>query len=812
VGRSMGSRQRSASALSQHNAIHSSTHSPGGMGGGSGNHTLHDPADSVVLNAAGVPTFHGNSLPIPTTFGTGSAYPTITPNRPRAHTSADSSPSNAGAAAFGGLQPRQPSRNSMMQGHPGGLGPRHVSTSVLDSGSRVRVDGSGGVGGMGAGGGSGCGVAGNGFPVGSPPMQNGMIIPPPPPPPPPAKDAGYIPHSSVGRSHGREGMMNYHYASHHHHPQQQQYGAYTPHQPSASSSTASLPQPQLPPLPVPHQNALTNGNNNSIYTPHLHAYSHSHAHHPPHRPTEAPMYRQQSTQSSESIASSFTRTESNPDSEYMTPATTASGSVPASVGNRSVSNGITRSSHVSHSHSQQSPLVSHSAGPLSPDVATVWTLDSVVAYLSRHEFSEEWQQAFRNLNIHGAGFLEMGQHNSTSLLQIVLPEVLRICGPNADLAKEKLASKNIKKMVREILKLSQEVPNTPPPAGHNPPENGESPARMGSTSQRSPAQARFPTQRGATFPTHNVYSDGSHNASEPFLPLGGSENTLQHRAGTLEPRSRSEFSKVALASTDQISRHSPSNSEASIQNSTDGHMFGKQTLSGSPRNSPHIGYQPVGRHEPISTRHGKSNSQESVTSGTVNHRPGDGKGKEKALLVLGITSNERLGARQDYDGKPSSSGFVGRFRKKFRRETSDDDNDDGSPTAPGAPTLPYTIPENNASDSSLGQASVSSVDAAGVKGSKPRSAPGGGTPKSSKLVYVFATRDGKVWVSIDVTSLEKGGEIRREICRNLGINDYDAAAIHLTEVGQEPNGKSYSLHKACFSSSLLFDSFAVSMG
>jgi len=526
------------------------------------------------------------------------------------------------------------------------------------------------------------------------------------------------------------------------------------------------------------------------------------------------MYRQQSTQSSESIASSFTRTESNTDSEYMTPATAASGSVPASVGNRSVSNGITRSSHVSHSHSQQSPLVSNSAGPLSPDVATVWTLDSVVAYLSRHEFSEEWQQAFRNLNIHGAGFLEMGQHNSTSLLQIVLPEVLRICGPNADLAKEKLASRNIKKMVREILKLSQEVPNTPPPAGHNPPENGESPARMGSTSQRSPAQARFPTQRGATFPTHNLYADGSHNASEPFLPLGGSENTLQHRAGTSEPRSRGDFSKGALASTDQISRHSPSNSEASIQNPTDGHMFGKQTLSGSPRNSPHIGYQSVGRPEPISTRHGKSNSQESVTSGTVNHRPGDGKGKEKALLVLGITSSGgRLGTRPENDGKSGGSSFMGGFRKRFRGGTSDKDNDESSPTAPSAPTLPYTITENNASDSSLGQASVSSVDAAGVKGNKPRSAPGGGTPKSSKLVYVFATRDGKVWVSIDVTSLEKGGEIRMEICRGLGINDYDAAAIHLTEVGQEPNGKSYSLHTAwVFSSCLFFGSFAILMG
>lgn len=743
-------------------------------GQGAGTHTLHDPTDSLILNAAEVPTFHGNSLPIPT-FGSGSAYPTITPTRPRAHTSADSSPSGLGAGTFGGLQPRQPSRNSMMQGHhPGGMGLRHVSASILDSGGRVRGDGGGG-GGSGAGGG---GSAGAGFPMGSPPQtKNGMPLPPPPPPPLP-KDAGYVP-LFVPRSHPREGTMNYHYA----HPPQYS-GAY--HQ-SASSSTSSLPQSQLPPLSVSPQNAYTNGNNNMLYTPHSHphphSYTHSHPHslpHPHRSPPEVPqMYRQQSAQSSDSIGSSFTRTESNADSEYMTPATTASGSMTISGGNRSVSNqlspGITRSSHVSHSHVQQSPLASVSStttGPHSPDVATVWTLETVVAYLNRHELSAEWQEAFRNLNIHGGGFLEMGQHNSTSLFQHVLPEVLRICGPNADPVREKIAAKNIKKMVREILKLSQEIPNTPPSSGVNVSDNGESPGRTVGAAQRSPNQPRFPVQRGATFPAN--YPDGTHHGSDPFLPRGN-----EHRAPLPDSRAR-----TALAGVDHIQRR-PSPSSEVPSRDTDNHMFGKQPPSNSPRNSPHPGYQP------ISSRHGKSNSQESVASSTASHRAGDGKGKEKALLVLGITRDERPVNRSDHEVRSSGASLVGRWRKKFRRENAEDDgNEDDSPTSPGwrPPGLPFAIPENNTSDSSLDRTSLSSVDGVRSRVLNLRSAPVG-TARSSRSVFVFATKNGRVWVSVDLTNLDKGAAIRKEICRNMGINDYDTAAIHLTEVGQEPNGE-----------------------
>lgn len=821
----MVSRQRSASALSQHNPLISSTPSPGGMNGvgsmngGTGTHYLHDPEPAQLSE---IPNFQGNSLPIPT-FGPNSAYNTLM-TRPRAHTSAGSSPSDMGGGAFG-VQSRQPSRNSMLLGQPG-MGLRHVSTSVLDNNSRLRGDGVVGVGGSGGmvnitGGGAtgGVGAGSNGgFPIGSPPMQNGIAIPPPPPPPPPPplpKDPGYHPHyATAGRSHGREGMMNYygHHQQQQHHlqqqqhhlqQQQQQYGAYTPHHHPPLSS--SVPKVQLTPLSVPLHNAVS-----AAYAPHIH--HHHPPHHPQRPPPEVPMYRQPSTQSSESLTS-FARTESS-ESDYMTPATIHStgSSVAVQSGNRSVSasnqnppGGITRSSHVSHS--QQSPLVaSNTTGPLSPDIATVWTLDRVISYLDRHEFSSEWQQAFRNLGIHGQEFLEMGQHNSTSLLQRVHPEVLRICGPNADPLKEKQAAKNIKKMVREILRLTREIPNTPPSSGPNPQnstsaERGESPSKQPVAANQGPGRSpiRY-SARSTTLPVmHN--NDGSNYSStlsdQPPFQRGSSENSFHRTTGSDSlPRGRSEFSNRALASVDQVQgRHSPSNSETSIREPPEGYGYnsnGKPSISSSPRGSPSIGYQS------ISTRHGKSNSTESIASSTtMSHRAGDGKGKEKALLVLGLTQpHQPPTPRQDtHEMKSSGTKFFEKVRKRIRKESKDEEsmgNEDDSPTSPswrsGVPNLPFAIPENNTSDSSLDRHSISSVD--GLRGRQKNMRLVNGTTGAGNQTkkFVFVTKDGRIWVLVDVTNLETVDILRKVICGELGISEWEYASIHLTEVGHGPSG------------------------
>ncbi|KAL7273821.1 mitogen-activated protein kinase kinase kinase [Rhizina undulata] len=813
----MSSRQRSASSLSHNSAAPSSSSSSGGIG--SGAHYLHDP-DDITLSE--IPLFQGNSLPIPTTFGTGSPYPTMpspyaasqgppATTRPRAHTSADSSPANVAGGAFGGHPSRQPSRNSMVPTHQsGGMGVRHVSTPVLDSSRMVVVlqqQGGGGPGatlaGSGAfgsfdassssaGGAIGAGGAGTrtaAYHPGSGPQNNLISIPPPPPP----KD--YHPHyATVGRSHGRDSMdprataMHYNYQQPHqqHHPQQQQqhYALYNTHQPSMPP-----PSSQLPPLSVPHHS----GSSSNHYTP----LQPIHALHSQRPQQEIPMYRHPSAQSTESVTS-FPRTESASESEYTTPSLTAhsAGSVAPSrsgqlqqhhqqqqqqqqqqstLPHNHNPSGITRYQHVPPS--QQSPLVaSNGSGTVPGDVATVWTLESVLKYLERHEFSAEWQQAFRNLNIHGREFLEMGQHPSSSLFQTVLPEVERLCGSNVDVLKEKQNAKSLKRMVRDILKLSKDInPSSPPssvPAPQTPGEDRDSPGRPPismTASVRSPNQRRH-SSRSTTMP---VYLEGN--------------ETHQHRSTGSEsiPRLRSDFSKGALSIVDQPQkRHSPSNSETNIRE-PNGYR------KSSPHSSPSLGYQS------ISARHGKSNSTESVASSTMS-RAGDGKGKEKALQVLGIAQKndlpyDRASIRQDsYECKTSGSTIVEKVKKKFRGKDKEKEvvyNEDDSPTSPGWRTNStfFSIAENNISDSSIDRISISSTDARG-RAKNLRSAPGvaGNGGSKSKSLFVFVTRDGKVWVLVDLTNLDTVDALRKEICLNLGIGDWDNAEIHLTEVGLTP--------------------------
>ncbi|KAF3067360.1 MAP kinase kinase kinase mkh1 [Daldinia childiae] len=49
---------------------------------------------------------------------------------------------------------------------------------------------------------------------------------------------------------------------------------------------------------------------------------------------------------------------------------------------------------------------SHSELP--PELAAKWPLDHVLLWLAANHFSREWQETFKNLNIHGAQFLELG--------------------------------------------------------------------------------------------------------------------------------------------------------------------------------------------------------------------------------------------------------------------------------------------------------------------------------------------------------------------------------------------------------------------
>ncbi|CCX16468.1 Similar to MAP kinase kinase kinase mkh1; acc. no. Q10407 [Pyronema omphalodes CBS 100304] len=713
----MTARQRSTSSLS-HNTNASDCSSPGGYSA-SGTYNRHD-GDTLMLSAAEIPSFHGDLMP-QDSYGDASPYPTMTATYiPTAMYGPSATPPNTVAGMsrprahtssgqeppFPAIQqqPRPAVQRNSMLPLHTGGGMRHVSTSQLETSGRF------------AGGGQNVNHFGS------------ISVPPPPPIPPPAapglpahalNQREYQPHyaprpeyRSVSTSAATNGV-NYPYSP----------------QPPGGQGGMYTTRPNPPPLQVPH-----------------HYYSSARQ--------QPDMYRSQGQQDT-----SFLRLSDVTESDFTLGNHGGNSKGPQSAGGTST--GITRTGHA------QSPLAtsSHSSFAITQDVAIVWTLDRVASYLERHQYPREWQQAFRNLDIYGQQFLELSQNQG--LFTQVLPEVMRLC-PQSDEPQQRANAKNMKKMIRDVLKLASYTKDDSFDL-HSAPVGRRNPRPMSATT------------RSCTMP---VMTDGGFNPSfSSESTLNGSGDTL-HRPTPSDSslRGRDQFTKAALNSVEHV-RHSPSNSESSIRDQSNGP--GRPSVPASPHDSPGIGYS-------LPRGHGHTNSSDSAMS--LNFRAADSKGDKKALHVLGLLpsrSNDKSNSethpsiRQDsfetHQQKTHGGGkILDKVRKKFWPK---DDDNEHSPTSPGSmwklSSLPFGTGESNGSSSSIDKVSVSSTD---INGHRK-----GPSHSKTKPLYVLVTMNGKVWVLVDVTHTETPGAVRMEICSSLDINDWTGATLHLCEVGQKPH-------------------------
>lgn len=587
-----------------------------------------------------------------------------------------------------------------------GAGQRHVSTSQLESSGRFAA-----------------GMSGT--------THFGMPVPPPPPMPPPSV-AGLPAHALNQREYQPHYAPRPDYKNNPNRP-------YSPLPPSSQGTSYPSHSKQANPL----QTQLSYGSPG----PFSHQQQHRASHYIPPRPPQN-LYQHPSAQSSET--SFQQRYDSPSEADFRGP-------------QQPGSSGILRSGHA------QSPSTSNTSFPITEDVAVVWTLERVVNYLDRHHIPTEWHTAFRNLNIYGVEFLELAQTQNHGLITHVLPEVMRLC-PKADENKERAAAKNIKKMIRDFLKVAQTVDDS---------ADFYSAPPLARTSGKRPVS----TPRSVTMPVYSDLSPGFFGSEKTDYFTGNGE--AHHRNGSSDSRTRNDFSKAALGSVDHV-RHSPSNSESSFRDSTAG--LGRPSLPTSPHGSPSLGYQ-------VPQRHGHTNSTESATS--MNHKPVEGK-DEKALRILGVIPRgtkvaESPGHERRQDPletqKHSGGNILNKVRQKFWPKEGGEGEGD-SPTSPGkhpaSANMPFISAENNGSSSSVDRASASSVE-----GRKHRNSTYGVANKKAKK-YAFVTRDGRVWILVDITNTDSVDAIKREICLNLDIVDWGNAVIHLTEVGQEKYGNKYS--------------------
>lgn len=686
----MTARQRSASSLSQHAAASNSS-SPGGYNSnGSRDGPYRHETDPIILSAAEIPSFHGDVMPI-TSYG--DTYPAMTAtyipsgippsmSRPRAHTNSGSGAdgqANIPSAAYGNLRP-QTSRSSMLPMSQPGMGMRHASTSALDSSSRQNYPGAG------------------------PNPIPSRSVPPPTPP-----QASNLPAHALNQ---REYQPHYASRNEYQRPSNNMY--HPPGPPPLYTSQSSYTTQQRS---VSHQGPppqVTHGNGGA-YLPH---YQQAQYNVPK---SQSDMYRM-SQQSSDSLVSRLEPSESEYNPSVQS-AQSGNRSAPQSAGT-----GISRSGHA------HSPLAtSHSALTVTHEVAHMWTLDRVVNYLDRHNFSTEWQQAFKNLDVYGVEFLELGANRG--LHSHILPEVMRI-NPQADESRERNNAKEIKKMIQDVLKLAHSTEEGP---GHGAP-----------TPMRQQGQRR-PAVRSGT--TDSYTSDSPNHRPTP------SDSSA---------RGRNEYTKAAFGSMDSV-RQSPPITDGQNQS---GHAT-RPSVGSSPHDSPNLGY---------GARHNHSNSSESVVSMS---RTGEGKNDHKALKVLGIkTGRDKDNSahekgRQDPMEKRGGGGLFDKMKDFIRPKGPDNGNDEDSPTSPGwKRELPF-VANNNGSSSSIDRASVTSLD------SFRRNPPS----RPNRPVYVFATRDSKTWMSLEITRIESVEELRKEICSHVGINDWQTALVYQTEVGQKVHGK-----------------------
>ncbi|KAL9601008.1 MAG: hypothetical protein Q9219_002830 [cf. Caloplaca sp. 3 TL-2023] len=464
-----------------------------------------------------------------------------------------------------------------------------------------------------------------------------------------------------------------------------------------------------------------------------------------------------------------------------------------------------------------------------------WPIDSVLIWLAANGFSNDWQETFRILDIHGADFLELGRGhggrgNFGMMHQHVYPRLARECsksGTGWDQIREREEGKRMRKLIRKIADSDeapratnnrresfQFLPSASTEGGlESSPNLGrlqdgftgtpttvsrgeESPGRQ--LGFRSPAPGNtnraVSNQRSSTVP---VYSHFGAAASEPNV------------ADMVHPsQSRSGFTRGILNGINDAAskRHSPSASsdngppcaslghDPSPQSGSPGAQHGilsssvgtGGTLSAPPYGR--SGHRKTGSTDSMGSNAAASTSsligaalgktQESRRNGHEGHRP----------PTIDIGSRHISNGDTPMSAKEPSKGFLDRFRKRKKDDSahpSPEDHGLESPTSPlnfrhALPQLPFAKEGRNSSNTSLERPSSTMSEQERFFAFKEKVL---ARPTAGKK-YVFATPDYWNYRLVDISDADSADAIKEVICRSLSITDSDAAQIFLTEAGQ----------------------------
>jgi mitogen-activated protein kinase kinase kinase len=477
--------------------------------------------------------------------------------------------------------------------------------------------------------------------------------------------------------------------------------------------------------------------------------------------------------------------------------------------------------------------------PVSPnDAGQQWPMDRVLLWLASNQFSSDWQETFRALNIYGSVFLELGsghggRGNFGMMHQQVYPRLATQCtssGTGWDQAREREEGKRMRRLIRGI--VTGRPADMTKSASHirrdsstaNIPSAGTEGTMEGSPNLGREAHASTPSTANGEDDSPGKQMFKGPASSFGTRRFSGRSTTMPilESESTISSQNRNAYRNVLrnVDGGDSSRRHSPSASS----DVGDG-PFRPPALrvDGSPKpESPgaslHTGTNGNLSASPRSSKfgHRSTNSTDSISSNAAIYGSGVPPGASQVLrggmggavgeinLVraqdsrrYGVDSSRPSpldpGERSASSDQPSSAkepkGFLKHFRKKKREDgaaPSPEEPNLESPTSPSLSFKPGPYLGNgkisNSSETSLDR--PSSTFSASEYDRFAHTTGYRGRRNSPGRTFILATMDGWNYRMCDVTDIDSAAELRHSICSNLGIRDTEFAQIYVTDLGR----------------------------
>jgi mitogen-activated protein kinase kinase kinase len=437
------------------------------------------------------------------------------------------------------------------------------------------------------------------------------------------------------------------------------------------------------------------------------------------------------------------------------------------------------------------------ASGIPAELANYWTMDRVVLWLQANQFSKDWQETFKYLNLHGAQFLELGgrhagRGNFGMMHQQVYPRLAKECtssGTGWDQPREREEGKRMRRLIRAVL--------TGKPAD---------------SSMRQPSHVRTESsgQGGGI-------SAGAESADSPNTPikapgpgLGQTRRYSHTRSNNVPTLTNSTMSSAAdhrtiMKSTevDNGRRHSPGVTEMEQGTFRSmGQALGRNSPTGSPKLSSSVGANTAASpHNPL-FGHRHRNSSDSVSSNAAIYGSGipaeASQGFKNGMTIAEMMASSRRNAQdgnrpspnepgERSAGTPPGSAKDGKsFLSFLNRKKKHKDGDIPSPEDLESPTSPAAVFKPHSLGNKTFFASETSLDrpATGLSGTTVDGQSGRGPRTKAPRVYVLATVDYWNYRMVDVTDIDTAADLRQIICVNLGISDFSSTQVYVTELGK----------------------------